>query len=111
MAQPRPALEDGLENHRRGVPVLNFSAVDNEADQEATCVGDDVALAAFDLFPSVKAPYSAAFRGFDALILSLPKDGCQSRPLTGWSPDPSFPRSSITRALFIACQSPQPRHW
>jgi hypothetical protein len=69
MAQPGPALENGFENHRRGVAVLNIGAVHDKADQEAAGVGDDVAFAAIDLFPGVKAPYSAAFGGFNALAV------------------------------------------
>ena len=69
MAQPRPALENGFENRQRGVAVLNVSAVNKEANQEAARVGDDMAFAAFDLLASVKAPYPAAFCGFDALAV------------------------------------------
>jgi hypothetical protein len=74
------------------VAVLNIGSVNNEADEQPARVGVDVPLAAFDVFPGVKAPYSAAFRRFDALILSLPKDDCRSRPQTGWLPPRSFAR-------------------
>jgi hypothetical protein len=90
VAQPWPALENGFEHHWRGVAVLNIGAVHDKSNQETARVGDDVALAAFDLFSGVKAPNSAAFRGFYALILSLPKDGCRSRPPKGWLRGPLF---------------------
>ncbi len=69
MAHPWPTFENGFEHDWRSVAVLNVSAVNNKTDQEPAGVGDDVALAAFDLLSGVKAPYSAAFRGFYALAV------------------------------------------
>jgi len=53
MAQPGMGVVDGLEYKWRAVTVLNISAVNDETDQEANGVGDDMALAALD--PRIKS--------------------------------------------------------
>ena len=42
---------------------------DDQADQQAEGVGDDVTLATLDLFARVVAANTAAFRGLDALTI------------------------------------------
>lgn len=69
MAQPRPALDDGLEHLRRPVAILDRSAVDDEADQQAKRVDDDVPLAAVDLLARVEAPGAATFGGLHGLAV------------------------------------------
>lgn len=62
VAQPRPTLQDRLQNGRRAVAILDAGTVDDEADHQPGGVGNDVALAAIDLLARVKPPDSAAFR-------------------------------------------------
>ena len=69
MAQPRPALHDGLEHLRGAVAILDRSTVHDEADQQPAGVGHDVALAAIDLFAGVEAPDTAAFGGLNGLAV------------------------------------------
>ena len=75
MAQPREAMPDALEHIGCAVTVLDVGGVDNGCDQKALRVGDDMALAAFDLFTRVITPWPAAFRGFDALALNHARRG------------------------------------
>lgn len=67
MAQPRPALEDGFQNDGRTVAVLDVGGVNDDTDQQAQRVEDDVPLAAQDFLAGIKATNAAAFRGFHAL--------------------------------------------
>ena len=49
MAQPREALAYRLEHIDGTVPVLNIGRIDEDEDQKATGVGEDVPLATLDL--------------------------------------------------------------
>lgn len=51
------------------VAILNVGAMDQEADHQSERVDDGVALEALDLLARIKAPDTAAFRGFDALAV------------------------------------------
>ena len=62
-------MPDGPQHIRRAVAVLNVGGVDHGEQQQAKGVGDDVALAAPDLFPGVIARNTATFRGFHALAV------------------------------------------
>lgn len=50
------AFEDGLQDRWRAVAVLNVGGMDDEPDQQAERVDDDMALAAHDLLAGIKAP-------------------------------------------------------
>ncbi len=69
MAQPGKAVADGLQQLGRAVAVLDIGAMDDQCDQKAQGVGDDMALAALDLLAGVKATDSAAFGGLDRLAV------------------------------------------
>lgn len=56
MAQPRPAMADRGERQRRAAPVLNVRAIDDEADHQAECIHDDLALFGAALEPVAGRP-------------------------------------------------------
>jgi len=72
MAQPREAADD-LGKHQRRSAVLDVGRVDHGVDQIALCVGEDMALAALDLLACIVTARPAAFRGFVALAVNLPR--------------------------------------
>lgn len=76
MPQPRPALENGFEDGRRAVAILNIGAVNRETDHQSERVDDDMTLASLNLLSRVIARNSAAFRGFHALTV----DHASGRP-------------------------------
>jgi len=65
MARPWEAITDRLEHIDGAIAVLNVGSVDENEDQEAADIGDDMPLAPLDLLARVVAPNPAAFRGFD----------------------------------------------
>lgn len=67
--QPGIALTDGFQHLDRAVPVLDVGTVNDQADHQPERVGDDVALAAFDLLAGVVSANSAALHGLDALAV------------------------------------------
>lgn len=69
MAQPREAIADGLEHINGTVAVLNVGGVDEDEDQKAAGIGDDMPLAPLDLLACVVAPNPAGFCGFDRLTV------------------------------------------
>lgn len=69
MAQPREALDDLGEHPLHYFTVLDVGGVDYGMGEIAVGVGQNVALAALDLFTRVIAPRPAAFRGLDALAV------------------------------------------
>lgn len=80
MSQPRPAPENGLEDGRRAVAILNIGAVNHEADHQSNCIDDNMTLASVDLLARVIARNSAAFRGFQALTIDHTAEGEALRP-------------------------------
>lgn len=60
MAQPRPALECGFQDGRRAVAVLDVAGVNDDADQQAQRVDDDVPFAPLTFLPA--APRSLSDR-------------------------------------------------
>lgn len=50
MAQPWEAIADRFEHIDGAVAVLNVGSVDEDEDQEAAGIGNDMPLAPFDLF-------------------------------------------------------------
>lgn len=64
MAQPWKALTYPLEHVYGTVAVLNIGRMDQDEDQKAAGVGEDMALSAFDLLTCVIAANSATFRRF-----------------------------------------------
>lgn len=69
VAQPWMAEPDRLQQVGSSVAILNIGPVDPHEDQEAERVGDDVALAPFDLLARVIAANPATFGGLDALAV------------------------------------------
>jgi hypothetical protein len=69
VTQPGIAVANGVQHLDGTVPILDIGAVDDEPDQTAECVRQDVSLAALDLLASVEAPDAAAFGGLDALAV------------------------------------------
>ena len=59
---------NGFQDGRRAVAILNVGGVNDDADQQAQRVDDDVALAALDLLASVEATKYAS--GVGRLALS-----------------------------------------
>jgi hypothetical protein len=68
VVQPREATHDSC-HERRTVTVLDIGAVDGRVEEIAAGIGEDVALASFDLLANVIAANDAAFGGFDALAV------------------------------------------
>jgi hypothetical protein len=69
MAQPGEAIADSFEDIDGPVAVLNIGGMDQDEDQLATSVSNDMPFAAFDLLACVIAANSSTFRGFDALAV------------------------------------------
>lgn len=69
IAQPREALPYGFEEIDRAISVLNVGGVHEDKDKKAAGIGQDVALAAFDLFASIIAARTAAFGSFHGLAV------------------------------------------
>ncbi len=69
MAQPWEAIADSFEDIDGPVAVLNIGGMDQDEDQIAVGVSNDMPFAAFDLLARVIAANSATFRGFDALAV------------------------------------------
>ncbi len=70
MAEPGIARTDRSKDAGGAIAILNAGFVHDEPDQVALGVGDDVALAAFDLLSCIKAPWATAFRGFHRLAVN-----------------------------------------
>jgi len=62
---------DRSKNAGGAIAILNAGFVNDESDQVALGVGDDVALTALDSLARIKAPWATAFCGFSPT-------GCQS---------------------------------
>lgn len=67
--QPREGFNDFGQHQRCPVAVLDVGGVDEGMDEIALGVGEDMALASFDLLAGVISPRTAGFRGFDALAV------------------------------------------
>ena len=55
MAQPGKQVVDGADDQPGPVTILDVGGVNRDTDQQAGGVGDDVALAAFDLLGRIVA--------------------------------------------------------
>lgn len=109
----RPALEDGFQDGRRAVAILDVGSMDDHSDQQAQRIDDDVALAALDLLGrcpggkrsaaerGIEATKSAAFGGFTLWLWMTPAGGLASRP--------SLSRAAMTSSLFMARSKPSYR--
>jgi hypothetical protein len=62
--QPREAFPHGLEDIDGTVAVLDVGGVDEDEDEKAAGVGQDMTLAALDLLARIIAARTATFRGF-----------------------------------------------
>ena len=67
--EPREPVDDLGEQQRRPVTVLDIGSVDEGMDQIALGIGQDMALAAFDLFAGIIAARTAALGRLDALAV------------------------------------------
>ena len=81
VTQPWKAVANGPQHIDRPVAVLDIGGMNEDEDQEAAGVGQDMALAAFHLLARVIARYSAAFRGFHALAVDHSGAGLAFAPL------------------------------
>ena len=70
MAQPGIARTDRSKNAGGAIAILNAGFVNDESDQVALGVGDDVALTALDSLARIKAPWATAFCGFHRLAVN-----------------------------------------
>ncbi len=110
MPQPRTAEADGLDHIRRAVPVLDVGGMNEYEEQEAECVGDDVALAAFHLLSRVIPANAAAFGGLDGLA-SLPSGLTRGMmPAVGLASLPACSRAAITSNWLIDANNILSRH-
>ena len=102
VAQPWEALVYSLEHIDGAVPVLNVGSMHENEDQEATGVGQDVALAPLDLFARVIAANPTLLVALTDWLSMIPAQGEASRP--------SISRRLITSVMLIASNRPAPRH-
>ena len=70
VAQPWKPVADGLEQRRGSVAILHVGRMNKDEEHQPECVGDDVALAAVDLFPGVVARKTSAFGRLHALAVN-----------------------------------------
>ena len=68
-------LDDRGQYQRRAIAVVNVGGVDYGLNKVTAVVGENVPLAAFDLFACVIPPNAAGFRGFDALAIDYSGPG------------------------------------
>lgn len=94
-------MANGVQHSDGAVPILDIGAVDDEPDQEAERVGQDVPLAALDLLAGVEAADAAAFGGLDALAVDYAGARAGLRP--------SSSRAAVTRWWLIVFRSPRSR--
>ena len=80
MAQPWKTETGGLQHCGRAIAVLHIGALDEDHQQQSERVGQNVALAAFNLLARIIARNAAAFGGFHALKSITPAVGLASRP-------------------------------
>lgn len=102
VAQPWMAEPDRPEQVGSAVSILNIGPVDPHEDQEAERVGDDVALAPFDLLARVISANPAAFGGLDALAVD---DAGRGLGLLAFD----LARAAITRSWLIVARRPLSR--
>ena len=80
MAQPGKQVVDGANDKRGTIAILHIGGVDFSADQQAQRVGDDLALATFDLLAGIIATRTAALGGLDRLAVDDPRRGAGFAP-------------------------------
>ena len=97
---PQPGIEgaDGLQHAHITVTVLEAGDMHHQADQVVRGVGDDVALASFDLLACIPAARASAFRGSGRLAVDHARGGLGSRP--------AFSRAAMTTAWLMTRQRP-----
>ena len=81
MPQPGEVLTDRFEHINGAVAVLNVGGMDENEDEEATGVCQDMPLPAFDLLACVITTRPATFRGFDRLAVDHTGAGRGFSPL------------------------------
>lgn len=72
MTQPREAAADRRQHADGAVRILDIGGMDENEDQKAAGVGDDMALAPLHFLAGIIATGAAAFRGFHALAIDHP---------------------------------------
>src|ERR1700678_2796997 len=76
VAQPRIDRADRRQDERSAVAILDVGGMDDDADEMALRVGDDVPLATHDLLAGVESARTAAFTGFRGLAVD--HAGCRA---------------------------------
>jgi len=98
MAQPREAIPDGFEHIDGPIPVLDIGGMDEDEDEVAAGIGQDVALATLDLLARIIAanpPLSVVL----TLWLSI-------TPALGEASRPSISRRFITSMVLMLSNNP-----
>ena len=102
MAQPWEAIPDGFEHIDGPIPVLDIGGMDEDEDEVAAGIGQDVALATLDLLARIIAanpPLSVVL----TLWLSI-------TPALGEASRPSTSRRFITSTVLMLANNPLSRH-
>jgi hypothetical protein len=81
---------------------LHIGGLDFSTDQQTQRVGDNLALAAFDLLAGIIAARTAALGGLDRLAVDDPADGLGSRPAAS--------RACSSSAKLVFSRTPLSRH-
>lgn len=82
--------------------------MDEDEDQEAADVSQDVPFAAFDLLASVKARYSATLAALNSVSVVF-TDWLSITPALGEASRPSISRRFITSTVLMASNRPASR--
>src|SRR5713226_5854385 len=101
MAQPGKGIADGGEEERGSITILEACFMHDRADQQARCVGQDVALAALDLLAGVIPCGPPASVVLTDWLSMTPAEGLASRPTAS--------RASISRTWLICRHRPLSR--
>jgi hypothetical protein len=102
VAQPRIKPADRNQHSDGTISILSAGDMHDQSDEVTGRVGDDVPLAALDLFAGVKAARTAALRGLTDWLSMTSAVVLACRP--------AFSRDAITRAWLINSQRPSRTH-
>ena len=75
MAQPGETLADAGKQVRCAVAILDVSSVDQDMDQIAVSISNDMPLSAFGLLARIIAAWPTGLRSFDALAVDHTRAG------------------------------------
>jgi hypothetical protein len=102
VSQPRVEVANRGQNQWRALAILNVSRMDDRSDQQAAGVGEQVALAPFDLLAGIIPP-----RGPPASVVLT--DSLSITPALGLASRRSASRTRITSEWLIVCHNPPSR--